>query len=439
MARFSTTLPTAHPGDEEVAMELNQIDLADLEFWRRPLEERAAAFATLRAQPDLAFFAEADPPPGMVRGPGFYCLTRHAEVVEASRHPELFCSGRGTNIADMPAEFLEFFGSMINLDDPRHARFRRIVSRAFTPRFLESLKADVAQIAADIVTGIAPRGQCDFVTEVAALLPLRVIVDLMGIPRSDEKFILDRTNVILGFTDPEYVPDEEADRVIGALLTAGSELAEFVREIGDDRVRNPRQDLTTALVTAEVDGEQLTTAELASFFILLVVAGNETTRNAIAHGLHLFSQHPEEQTRWQADFDGLAPTAIEEIVRLASPVIHFRRTVTADGTRLGDHTFAAGDKVVMWYWSANRDEAVFADADRFDVGRKPNDHVGFGGPGPHFCLGAHLARREILLTFRELFRVLPDIHAAGEPDRLRSAFINGVKHLPAEWTVPRGF
>ena len=203
-------------------MELNQIDLADLEFWRRPLEERAAAFATLRAQPDLAFFAEADPPPGMVRGPGFYCLTRHAEVVEASRHPELFCSGRGTNIADMPAEFLEFFGSMINLDDPRHARFRRIVSRAFTPRFLESLKADVAQIAADIVTGIAPRGQCDFVTEVAALLPLRVIVDLMGIPRSDEKFIFDRTNVILGFTDPEYVPDEEADRVIGALLTAGS-------------------------------------------------------------------------------------------------------------------------------------------------------------------------------------------------------------------------
>src|ERR1700722_10354611 len=340
MARFSTTLPTAHPGDEEVAMELNQIDLADLEFWRRPLEERAAAFATLRAQPDLAFFAESDPPPGMVRGPGFSCLTRHAEVVEASRHPELFCSGRGTNIGDMPPEFLEFFGSMINLDDPRHARFRRIVARVFTPRFLESLKADVSQIAAEIVAGIAPRGRCDFVTEVAALLPLRVIVDLMGIPRSEEKFIFDRTNVILGFTDPEYVPADGPEEVIAALLTAGAELADVVREIGEDRVRNPQEDITTALVTAEVDGEKLSPAELASFFILLVVAGNETTRNAIAHGLHLLSQHPEQRARWQADFDALAPTAVEEIVRWASPVIHFRRTVTTDGASIGDHTFS---------------------------------------------------------------------------------------------------
>jgi cytochrome P450 len=415
-------------------MDLNQIDLADLEFWKRSLDERAAVFAMLRAQPELAFYAEPEPPPGLVHGPGFYCLTRHAEVVEASRHPELFCSGQGTNIGDMPAEFLEFFGSMINLDDPRHARFRRIVSRAFTPRFLESLKADVSQIAAEIVTGIAPRGQCDFVTDVAALLPLRVIVDLMGIPRSEEKFIFDRTNVILGFTDPEYVPSENPDEVIGTLLTAGAELADVVREIGEDRVRNPRNDITTALVTAEVDGEQLSTAELASFFILLVVAGNETTRNAIAHGLHLLSQHPDQRARWQADFPAVAPTAVEEIVRCASPVIHFRRTVTTDGARIGDHTFSAGDKVVLWYWSANRDEAVFADAERFDVMRKPNDHVGFGGPGPHFCLGAHLARREITMVFQELFRTLPDIHTTGEPDRLLSAFINGIKHLPAEWT-----
>ena len=415
-------------------MDLNQIDLADLEFWKRPLDERAAAFTLLRAQPELAFYAEPEPAPGLVQGPGFHCLTRHAEVVEASRHPELFCSGRGTNIGDMPSEFLEFFGSMINLDDPRHARFRRIVSRAFTPRFLESLKADVSQIAAEIVAGIAPRGQCDFVTEVAALLPLRVIVDLMGIPRSEEKFIFDRTNVILGFTDPEYVSSENPDEVIGTLLTAGAELADVVREIGEDRVRNPRNDITTALVTAEVDGEQLTTAELASFFILLVVAGNETTRNAIAHGLHLLSQHPDQRDRWQADFAAVAPTAVEEIVRCASPVIHFRRTVTTDGARIGDHTFSEGEKVVLWYWSANRDEAVFAEGERFDVMRKPNDHVGFGGPGPHFCLGAHLARREITMVFQELFRTLPDIHTTGEPDRLLSAFINGIKHLPAAWT-----
>jgi methyl-branched lipid omega-hydroxylase len=415
-------------------MQLTEIDLSDLAFWGRPLDERAAAFATLRAQPELAFFAEPEPPPGMVRGPGYYCLTRHAEVTEASRHPELFCSGRGTNIGDMPPEFLEFFGSMINLDDPRHARFRRIVSRAFTPRFLESLKADVVEIAREIVAGIAPRGECDFVTEVAALLPLRVIVDLMGIPRHDEGFIFDRTNVILGFTDPEYVPVGEPENVVAALLTAGAELAEVVREIGEDRVRNPQNDLTTALVTAEVDGEKLTPSELASFFILLVVAGNETTRNAIAHGLHLLTQHPDQRARWQADYDSLALTAVEEIVRCASPVIHFRRTVTTDGARIGDHAFSEGDKVVLWYWSANRDEAAFSEPQCFDLTRKPNDHVGFGGPGPHFCLGAHLARREITVVFQELFRTMPDIRTVGEPDRLLSNFINGIKHLPVEWT-----
>ena len=415
-------------------MELKDIDLSDIEFWKRPLDERAAAFATLRARAELPFFAEPEPPPGMPHGPGYYALTRHADVVEASRHPELFCSGKGTNIGDLPPEFLEFFGSMINLDDPRHVRFRRIVSRAFTPRFIDSLKADVSQIAAEIIADIAPRGQCDFVTEVAALLPLRVIIDLMGIPRREEKFIFDRTNVILGFTDPEYVSSDDPQEVIGALLTAGAELADVVREIGEDRLRQPRNDITTALVTAEVDGEQLTPAELASFFILLVVAGNETTRNAIGHGLHLLTRFPDQRARWQADFESVAPTAVEEIVRWASPVIHFRRTVTTEGARLGDQVFAEGDKVVMWYWSANRDESVFADAEAFDVTRKPNDHVGFGGPGPHFCLGAHLARREITVAFRELFRTVPDIHTTGEPDRLQSAFINGVKHLPAEWT-----
>ena len=415
----------------------DQIDLSDLEFWARPLDERAEVFAGLRAEPGLAFFAEPEPPPGMPPGPGYYCLTRHTEVVEASRHAELFCSGRGTNIGDLPTELLEFFGSMINMDDPRHARLRRIVSRAFTPRFLESLKTDVAGIAAEIVAGISERGQGDFVADVAALLPLRVIVDLMGIPRSQEKFIFDRTNVVLGFTDPEYVPSQEPEAMIGALLTAGAELADVVREIGEDRVRNPQNDLTTALVTAEVDGEKLTPAELASFFILLVVAGNETTRNAIAHGLHLLTVHPDQKARWQADFDGLASTAVDEIVRIASPVIHFRRTVTTDGARIGEHTFSEGDKVVLWYWSANRDETVFDQPERFDVGRKPNDHVGFGGPGPHFCLGAHLARREITVAFDELFRALPDIHTAAEPDRLRSGFINGIKHLPAEWTPVR--
>ena len=419
---------------------VDEIDLSDLEWWARPLAEREEAFALLRAErpiarmvmPELAY---PEVPELSSPETEYWAVTRHAEVIEASRQPALFCSGKGTNIIDLPVPFLEFFGSMINMDDPRHARLRRIVSRGFTPRQLELLRADVEGVATEIVDAIAERGSCDFVTEVAARLPLRVIVDLMGIPRSQEELIFDRTNVILGFTDPEYVSDvEDPVAVTGALLSAGQDLAAMVQELAEARVRDPQNDLITALVTNEVDGEHLTPEELASFFILLVAAGNETTRNAIAHGLGLLSAHPDQRDRWLADIDGLAPSAVEEIVRVASPVIHFRRTVTRDGVRLGDHEFAEGDRVVLWYWSANRDEAVFDDPFTFDIGRTPNDHVGFGGPGPHFCLGAHLARREISVMFRELLHRLPDIHVVGHPQRLRSNFINGIKHLDAEFT-----
>jgi cytochrome P450 len=415
-------------------MLVSDFELSDLDFWTRPIAEREEAFRLLRSEHPRQWFAE---PENFIapQGPGYTALTRHADVVEASRRAGDFCSGKGTNIVDMPPDFLDFFGSMINMDDPRHARMRRIVSAGFTPRTLESLKSDVEGIAAEIVDGIADRGECDFVREVAALLPLRVIVDLMGIPRSEEQFIFDRTNIILGFLDPEYVSEQDNPIVMTtALLTAGQELAQLVTELGEERVKNPRNDLTTALVTAEVDGEHLSLQELASFFILLVVAGNETTRNSIAHGLYALTINPDERDRWRADFDGLAPTAVEEIVRWSTPVIHFRRTVTRDGVRLGDQEFSEGNKVLLWYCSANRDEAVFDDPFRFDLTRQPNDHVGFGGPGPHFCLGAHLARREITVAFRELFRRLPDIHAVGEPDRLRSNFINGIKHLQAEFT-----
>jgi methyl-branched lipid omega-hydroxylase len=420
------TAPTAPSADD--------IDLSDLDWWTRPLDERAAAFATLRAErPAADMVLPGLPHMGMPEFP-YVSITRHADIVEASRQPELFCSGKGTNIGDMPPDFLEFFGSMINMDDPRHARMRRIVSRGFTPRQLETMRADVEGVAAEIVDEIAERGEGDFVTEVAARLPLRIILDMMGIPRSQEQFVFDNTNVILGFTDPEYVDIDDPMAVTGAILTAGAELAQLVLELGEARIKDPGYDLVTALVTSEVDGEHLSPQELASFFVLLVVAGNETTRNAIAHGLWALTEHPDQRDRWLADIDGLAPTAVEEIVRWASPVIHFRRTVTRDGVRLAGREFSEGEKVVLWYWSGNRDEAVFDEPERFDLGRTPNDHIGFGGPGPHFCLGAHLARREIGVMFRELLRRLPDIRAAGEPQRLRSGFINGIKHLPAEWT-----
>jgi cytochrome P450 len=417
---------------------VDDIDLSDMDWWTHPLAEREEAFAALRAERPIARMELPEMP--LLGSPAghYWAVTRYMDVVEASRQPKLFCSGQGTNIVDMPAPFLEFFGSMINMDDPRHARLRRIVSRGFTPRQLELLRADVEGVAAGIVDEVAEKGECDFVTEVAARLPLRVIVDLMGIPRSQEQFIFDRTNVILGFADPEYVDPgddpEDATNFIQAILAAGQELATMVHELAEARIAEPANDLVTALVTSEVDGEHLTPQELASFFILLVVAGNETTRNAIAHGLWALTEHPDQKQRWIDDPAGVTPTAVEEIVRWSSPVIHFRRTVTEDGVRLGDHEFSAGERVVLWYGSANRDEAVFPDPQRFDVTRTPNEHVGFGGPGPHFCLGAHLARREIAVMFRELLRRVPDIHAVAEPDRLRSNFINGVKHLPVAFT-----
>jgi len=415
--------------------EADGVDLSDMGFWARPLDEREAAFRALRRSPGLAFFEEPEligtsiPIP---KGPGYYAVTRHADLLEATRNPEIFCSGRGaSNIPDMPQEFLEFFGSMINADDPRHARLRRIVAAGFTPRLLKKLEDDVQRAARQIVDRVMDAGGCDFVTDVAARLPLKIICDMMGIPERDYDSVFASSNVILGAGDPEYVPPGQDIGI--ALLTAGQQLAMLMQDLAAHRTEHPTDDLTSALVQANVDGEQLSPAELASFFILLVVAGNETTRNAISHGLQLLTEHPDQRAIWQADFGGVAPTAVEEIVRYASPVIFMRRTTTRD-TQLGGTDLAEGSKVVLFYWSANRDEAVFEDPLRFDLLRKPNEHVGFGGPGPHFCLGAHLARREITVMFRELLARVPDIEATGPPVRLLSAFINGIKHLPCSFT-----
>lgn len=408
---------------------VDEIDLSDPLFWALPEEEREGAFATLRAEAPISFHEERDYVV-FPQGPGYYALTRHRDVLDASRQPELFCSGKGSNIGDMPEPFLDFFGSMINMDDPRHARLRRIVSRGFTPRHLADLQDSVERRATEIVDRLLEKGSCDFVTDVAAALPLAIICDMMGIPESQYEFVFDRTNIILGAGDPEYVSD--INEVVPALLTAGYELAQLVQELGAERRATPTDDLTSALVNADVEGEKLSDEELGPFFVLLVVAGNETTRNAIAHGMHLLTQNPDQKAAWQADVDGLATTAVEEIVRWATPVIHFRRTVTQDGATLGGQEFKEGDKVVLFYNSANRDEALYEDPFTFDIARDPNPHVGFGGPGPHFCLGAHLARREITVMFKELLTRTPDIAAVSEPDRLLSNFIHGIKHLDVD-------
>jgi len=410
------------------ALSRADIDLSDTEFWGLPLSERQAAFAVLRAEEHPPFFAEPETP-FTEPGPGYYALVRHADVVEASRNPEVFCSGRGAvSIPDLPVEFNEYFGSMINMDDPRHARLRRIVSRAFTPRMINKFEGDVQRVAAAIVDDLLAGGPCDFVEQVAARLPLTIICQLMGIPDSAYDLVLRNTNMILSGMDPDFL-SEDPEQAVGQLLGAGAELADLVTGLAAERAGRPGDDLVTALATANIDGEQLTSAELASFFILLVVAGNETTRNAISHSLVLLTDFPGQRELLMADFNGRIDTAVEELVRYSTPVMFMRRTVTRDH-RMNGHDYREGDKTVLYYWSANQDESVFADPLRLDITRSPNPHVGFGAAGPHFCLGSHLARWEIGGMLRELLTRVPDIRAAGPPDRLLSSFINGIKHLP---------
>jgi cytochrome P450 len=407
-----------------------EIDLTDWAFWARPLSERHEAFRTLRQLSRPAFFEEPDLS-FAPKGPGYYALVTHADVVEASRRPLDFCSSGGaTNIADMPADLNEYFGSMINMDDPRHAKIRRIVSRAFSPRMIQRFEAQVQSVAELVVEEVLAKGSGDFVPDVAARLPLKIICDMMGIPESSYKTVFDNSNIILGGADPEFVSDDD-DQVALQLLAAGQTLKDLVEELGRHRREHPSDDLISALVNANIDGESLTDQELGSFFILLVVAGNETTRNAIAHGMKLFTVNPGQRELLLSDVERYLPGAVEEIVRYASPVIWMRRTVTRD-TELNGNEFTAGDKLLLFYWSGNRDETVFKDSGVFDITRDPNPHIGFGGPGPHFCLGAHLARREIGVMFRELFRRAPGIRSTAPPDRLLSSFINGIKHLPYE-------
>jgi methyl-branched lipid omega-hydroxylase len=409
----------------------DNIDLSDTEFWGRPLADRRDAFAVLRSLDHPPFYAE--PEFIFEAGPGYYALVRHADVVEASRNPEVFSSGKGaTSITDLPTEFNDFFGSMINMDDPRHARLRRIVSRAFTPRMIQRFADDVAGIATEIVDGLLATGSCDYVEHVATRLPLTIICRLMGIPDDLYGMVLRNTNTILSGFDPDLI-SEDMNEAVGQILTAGGELAELVTNLGTERAEKPQDDLVSALVTANIDGEQLTTAELASFFILLVVAGNETTRNALSHALILLTDFPRQRELLLADLEGRIDGAVEEIVRYASPVMFMRRTVTRD-YRMNGHDYREGDKAVLFYWSANQDESVFTEPARFDILRSPNPHVGFGAAGPHFCLGAHLARREIKVMLRELLTRVPDIHAAGPPDRLLSSFINGIKHVTCDFS-----
>jgi cytochrome P450 len=327
---------------------------------------------------------------------------------------------------DLPTEMVEYFSGMISTDDPKHARLRRIVSNAFNPRNVRAVEDSIERKADEIIERAQTSGTGNFITDIAAPFPLEIICDMMGVPPSEYASVMYHSNIILSNGDPDLIPEGQ-DPVL-ALLESGAALTAIMEELGAYRINNPIDDITSALVNAEIETEKLTKQELASFFVLLVTAGSETTRTAIAHGLHALTEHPDQKARLLADYDGLAKTGVDEIVRWASPVIWMRRTLAADYT-LSDFELAKGDKVLLFYSSANRDEDIFENPDVFDVGRTPNDHYGFGAPGPHFCLGAHLARREITVMMRELLRRHPDIRSTGSPSQLASRFINGIKRL----------
>jgi len=416
-------------------LSIDEIRLGELDAWIRP--DREGIFAKLRAEAPITFQAEPVPPPefDFPQGPGFWALTRYADVMQVSRDPDTFHSAPSINIGDIPAEIAEWLGSMINMDAPKHTKLRLIVNRGFTPRQVARIDDNVREQAREIVDHVITLGgECDFVREIAAVLPLQIICDMLGIPRSDIQRIFELTNTILGVGDPEYV------QTLEELMGAGMELFQYGLNLAQDRLDNPRDDITTTLMQAEVEDEngrhKLTPGELGSFFLLLVAAGNETTRTAISHGMLELTHRPDQRALWTADLEAVSPTAVEEIVRWATPVIHFRRTAVAD-TVVGGQEIKAGDKLVMFYNSANRDERAFDDPFRFDLTRSPNEHAGFGAGGPHFCLGANLARREIRVMFEELFRRLPDLEINGEPDMLQSNFIHGIKRMPCSWHTVR--
>ncbi len=357
-------------------------------------------------------------------GPGFWVVTKYDDCVAVNRDYERFSSyRRGTMPFEMPDEDVDQQRlMMLNMDPPLHTRYRRLVNKGFTPRMVRDLEASIHRATDEILNSVCERGHADFVTEISAELPLRVIAELLGVPAEDRHRMFDWSNRMVGNEDPEYGTSAEE------VASAAIELYGYAAELFGQKRLDPHADLMSVLTQVEVEGEQLSSLELELFFLLLTVAGNETTRNLISGAMVAFFDHPDQWQRLLAD-RSLLPSAVEEMLRFVTPVMNFRRTATGP-TELRGVPIAEDDKVVFFHASANRDEDVFTDPDAFDIGRDPNPHIAFGGGGPHFCLGANLARMEIRVMFEHLLDRMGDIHQDGPVQRLRSQFINGVKHLP---------
>ena len=404
----------------------DEVDVSSLAFWSNPWQERELSFAALRARDALSWHAPAEgglAPPGT--DPGFWAAVTHGDVTAVSRRSNVFCTGEGVSIDDTPREILEASASFLAMDAPRHTALRQLVSSAFTPKQIARIEAQIQNQAKRIVDELILTGDCDLAAVVSRRLPMWTISEMIGIEPDERANVADAANSFLAENDPivQAGRDPMAVRMesMVTLHTAAARLAAARRD-------DPRDDLMTGLVQAEVDGQRLTDAEISSFFVLLSVAGNDTTQNTISHGVKAFCDSPDQRAMLQTDVAGRIGGAVEEIIRYSTPVMTFRRTATVD-TELGGRTIAAGEKVVMFYTSANRDERVFKDPNRFDITRSPNNHLGFGGGGPHFCMGASLARTQTAAIFTQLMERVPRMEV-GEPRFIVGNFIHGVASLP---------
>ena len=391
-----------------------------------------ATFARMRREEPVAWVEESD-------GEGFWALTKHADISVASRDFGRFTASRGIRIEQMAPDELEARRTMMEFDPPEHARLRRLVQPGFTPKVVATYESAFRTLAGQVLDSVLPLGEFDFVTEIARELPIRLLCRLLGVPETDAQQLVAWGDQMISNADPEYTPvvidkmDTEEYRLLPFRSPAALEVFRYAEEMALERRSNPADDIVTVLLTAEPDGQPLTDLEFKNFFTLMMVAGNETTRHTISHGLIYLLEHRDQLEQLRDDPARLSAPATEEILRTSSVTMHFRRTATEDVVLRG-RTIRSGDRVVMWYPSANHDEEVFDSPFTFDIRRQPNDHLTFG-TGRHVCLGASLARLEVRVVFEELLRRVASIEITGPPDRLRSNFINGIKHLPVRVTT----